>query len=96
MPIYRFTLTPDIPTSELGDSLLLAFIAVEGLHGEAACRIEARIAIDRPGSCVVDASNPVGSDLVKIITALLRRQFGADSFGVEQLATNPFLGGIVA
>lgn len=94
MSMYRFTLSSEIPTAELGNSLLLAFIAVEGLHGESACRIEARIAIDRPGSCVVDAGTPVGRDLAKIITGVLRRQYDADQYQIERLTIDPFVGGI--
>ncbi len=37
------------------------------------------------GPRVIDASTPVGRDLAKVFTALLRREFGEDSFRVERI-----------
>lgn len=94
MTLYRYTFQADVPKAEVEASLLLAVIAVEGLHGEAQTRLDAGSALTRKfGPCVIDASTPVGRDLAKVFTAFLRREFGEDSFRVEALqpiqAANP-------
>lgn len=84
--LYRYLFQPDVPKAEVEASLLLAIIAVEGLHGEAQTRLDAGHAISgKFGACVIDASTPVGLDLAKVFTAFLRREFGEDSFRVERL-----------
>jgi len=84
--IYRYTFRPEVPKAEVETSLLLALIAVEGLHGEAQTRLDAGHAIGGLfGVCVIDGSTAVGRDLAKVFTAFLRREFGEDSFRVERL-----------
>ena len=84
--IYRYLFRPEVPKVEVEASLLLALIAVEGLHGEAQTRLDAGHAIGGPfGACVIDATTPVGNDLAKVFTAFLRREFGEDSFRIERL-----------
>jgi hypothetical protein len=86
MSIFRYTFRPEVPRAEVEASLLLALIAVEGLHGEAQTRLDAGHAIGGPfGACVIDGGTAVGGDLAKIFTAFLRREFGEDSFRVERL-----------
>ena len=86
MTLYRYTFQSDVPKAEVEASLLLALIAVEGLHGEAQTRLDAGHAMSGTfGACVIDASTPVGGDLAKVFTAFLRREFGEDSFRVERL-----------
>jgi hypothetical protein len=84
--VYRYTFAPDVPKFEVEASLLLALIAVEGLHGEAQTRLDAGHALGGPfGACVIDGGTAVGRDLAKVFTAFLRREFGEDSFRVERL-----------
>ena len=84
--IYRYTFWPEVPKAEVEASLLLALIAVEGLHGEAQTRLDAGHAIGGLfGVCVIDGGTAVGRDLAKVFTAFLRREFGEDSFRVERL-----------
>jgi hypothetical protein len=86
MALYRYTFQADVPKAEVEASLLLALIAVEGLHGEAQTRLDAGHALGgKFGTCVIDAGTPVGRDLAKVFTAFLRREFGEDSFRVERL-----------
>lgn len=86
MTIYRYTFQADVPKAEVEASLLLALIAVEGLHGEAQTRLDAGHAISgKFGACVIDGSTPVGRDLARVFTAFLRREFGEESFRVERL-----------
>lgn len=84
MTLYRYSFAPDVSPVEVQGTLLLAYVAVEGLHGESRTRLDAGSAFTRPfGPCVIDASTPVGRDLAVIFTAFLRREFGADAFRVE-------------
>ena len=84
--IFRYTFRPEVPKAEVEALLLLALIAVEGLHGEAQTRLDAGHAIGGLfGACVIDGSTAVGRDLAKVFTAFLRREFGEDSFRVERL-----------
>jgi hypothetical protein len=86
MTLYRYTFPADVPKAEVEASLLLAVIAVEGLHGEAQTRLDAGHAISgKFGACVIDGDTPVGRDLARVFTAFLRREFGEDSFRVERL-----------
>lgn len=84
--VYRYLFRPEVPRVEVEASLLLALIAVEGLHGEAQTRLDAGHAVGGPyGACVIDGTTAVGRDLAKVFTAFLRREFGEDAFRVERL-----------
>jgi hypothetical protein len=84
MSLYRFRFHERVPKAEVEASLVLAIIAIEGLHGEARARLDIGMAIGGPhGACVIDGRTPVGHDLAKVFTAFLRREFGEDSFRVE-------------
>lgn len=84
--LYRYTFRPEVPKAEVEASLVLALIAVEGLHGEAQTRLDAGHTIgNRFSACVIDGSTPVGRDLAKVFTAFLRREFGEDSFRIERV-----------
>ncbi len=86
MTLYRYSFPPDVPPAEVQGTLLLAYVAVEGLHGESQTRLDAGSALTRTfGPRVIDASTPVGRDLARVFTALLRREFGEDSFRVERI-----------
>lgn len=90
MPLYRYLFRPEVPKREVEASLLLAIIAVEGLHGEAQTRLDARLALGNPFSaCVIDTSTAVGRDLALIFTAFLRREFGEDSFRIDHVQPVP-------
>lgn len=80
--LYRFRFRSDIPISEIDASLVLAYFAVEGLHGEAEAR---RFVTTGIGPCVIDVSTPVGRDLAKILMAFVHRQFGDNAFQVHQI-----------
>lgn len=71
---------------ELEDSLLLAVLACEALHGEASVRLGTTYEFDASHrSCQVSADTEAGRDLNRIFTGFLTREFGPDSFRVEPL-----------
>ena len=87
--IYRFVFRPQLPKAEVEASLLLAIIAVEGLHGEAQTRLDAAHVLTSFGVCVIDGSTAVGRDIAKVFTQYLRRSYGEGSFRVERLYIVP-------
>lgn len=82
--VYHYRFEPALPLQEVQDSLALAAMAAEGLHGRARVRLEARFVLsptDR--SCRIEAATAVGRDLARIFTGLLSQQFGEEGFSVE-------------
>lgn len=91
--VYRFF--PDIDLSEVEDSLMLAAMATEGLHGRSRVRLETRFVLDRQGrECQIEARTQAGRDLARIFTGLLQQQFGEDAFSFpEDSSTQHVQGG---
>ncbi len=84
--VYRYRFVDQVPIEEIEDTLVLALLAVEGLHGEAQARLDAAHHFDRQGrACVIDAGSPVGVDFNRLFTQFLRREFGPDSFQVARV-----------
>ena len=85
--VYRYSFAKEVPLQDVEESLLLAVLAAECLHGESRVRLDAGYYLDKEGrACVVDASTPVGQDISKIFTGFCIREFGEDSFKVERVA----------
>ena len=88
--VYRYSFEKDVPLQDVEESLLLAVLAAECLHGESRVRLDAGYYLDKENrACVVDASTPVGQDISKIFTGFCIREFGEDSFKVERVAGAP-------
>lgn len=82
---YRYRFADNVPLQEVEESLLLAVLAVESLHGRSPVRLDAAFCLDREKrSCVVDAGSEVGRAIARIFTGFLTRQFGEDAFRVER------------
>ena len=83
---YRFEIDPSVALAEAEMSLHLAMIALEGLFGGAAVRLDARYRLDEAArAVVVDGSTPVGGSLVRVFATLLAREFGDDGFSVRRV-----------
>jgi hypothetical protein len=88
--IYRYRFEDPVPLDEVEDTLVLALLAVEALHGEAQVRLDAVHHFDREQrACVIDATTPVGRSLNKLFTNFLSREFGEKAFTVERVAGAP-------
>ena len=88
--VYRYSFEKDVPLQDVEESLLLAVLAAECLHGESRVRLDAGYYLDKESrACVVDASTPVGQDINKTFTGFCIREFGQDSFKVERVADAP-------
>ena len=85
--IYRYRFSEGVPLGDVGDSLFLAVMAVESLHGRSLVRLDAAFCLDeKKRSCVVDAATAVGRDIAKVFTGFLTREFGEEAFKVERLS----------
>jgi len=87
---YRFEVDGSVPLDEAEMTLQLAMLALEGLYGQAAVRLDGRYHVDEPcRAIVVDGSTEVGTSLVRVFTALLIREFGEDSFSARRSRQQP-------
>ncbi len=83
--IYRYSFSSGVSLREVEESLLLAVLATESLHGRSLVRLDASFCLDdKKQSCVVDAGTEVGRDIARIFTGFLTREFGEDAFTVER------------
>jgi hypothetical protein len=84
--IYRYCFDARLSLEEVEDTLRLALLATEGLHGEAQVHLDASHAFNSTRrSCVIDATTTVGVDFNRLFTQFLRREFGPESFQVERI-----------
>ena len=83
---YRYCFKESVPLHEAEDSLMLAVLAAESMHGRSNIRLDASFQMDRSRrECSVDAATPVGRQIARIFTGFLTREFGEESFRVERL-----------
>ena len=84
--IYRYNFNTKVPFRDVEESLLLAVLAAESLHGHALVRLDASFCLDsKKRSCVVDAATDVGRAIARIFTGFLSREFGEEAFKVERV-----------
>ena len=88
--IYRYTFHESVPVGELEDTLLLAVIATESLHGESQARLDIGHAFCAENrSCEIDATTEVGRDFNRLFIGFISREFGRGSFQVERVGARP-------
>ncbi|MBI5787823.1 MAG: hypothetical protein HZA78_03075 [Candidatus Schekmanbacteria bacterium] len=84
--VYRYNFNEKIPLQEVEDSLMLAVLAIECLHGRSLVRLDASFSLDKgKRTCVVDAGTEVGGHIASVFTGFLTREFGEDTFRVERV-----------
>ena len=85
--LYRYNFNATVPLRDVEESLLLAVLATESLHGRALVRLDASFCLDTgKRACVVDAATDVGRAIARIFTGFLTREFGEEAFKVERIA----------
>jgi len=85
--VYRFMFGQEVAVEEVEETLLLAVLATEALHGESQARLDIAHAFDADRRCcAIDATTAVGRDLNRLFAGFLVREFGADSFSVERVS----------
>jgi len=86
--LYRYNFGAAVPFRDIEESLLLAVLAAESLHGRALVRLNASFRLDpTKRSCVVDAATEVGKAIARIFTGFLIREFGEKDFKVQRVAS---------
>jgi hypothetical protein len=91
---YKYQFRPDIGLRDVEDTLLLAFLAAEGVFGEARVRMDGSYSPDREARALtVAASTIIGQVVNAIFTAYIIKEFGRGSFTVCRLARNECLCG---
>jgi len=84
--IYRYNFTAGVPFRDVEESLLLAVLATESLHGRSLVRLDASFCLEeKKRTCVVDAGTEVGRHIARIFTGFITREFGEEAFRVERL-----------
>ncbi|NLH48810.1 MAG: hypothetical protein GX444_09430 [Myxococcales bacterium] len=84
--IFRYQFKDGLDLQEIEESLLLAAIAAEGIHGRSALRLAGAFLFDADkSSCVIDGSNEIGRHIAAIFTGFLTKQFGDEAFTVEKV-----------
>ena len=79
--VYLANFDPDLPLDDVEDSLMLAAIATEGIHGRSRVRLEVRFQLDRERrDCRIEAGTEAGRNLARIFTGMVSQQFGERTF----------------
>lgn len=85
--VYRFTFVRTADLVEAESTLQLAILATQGLLGDACVRMETSYHIDvRRCAILIDGGTTAGNAVVRIFTAFITREFGADAFSVRRVA----------
>ncbi len=88
--IHRYEFEATAPADEIESTLLLAVMAVEGLHGTSRVRLDAKYCFDaEKHACVIDADTVVGQDISRIFTGFAIREFGEGAFSVSRVERMP-------
>ncbi len=83
--VYRYVFDRKIPFEDVEESLLLAVLAAESLHGRAALRMCTSFYLEREKrSVAVDGDSQIGEDIARIFTGLLTQEFGEEAFRVTR------------
>lgn len=83
---YRYQFREGVDPRDVEDTLLLAFLAAEGVFGEARVRMDGAYNTDREARTVtVDASTAVGQIVNAVFTIFAVKEFGRDAFAVRRL-----------
>ena len=88
--VYKYRFSKSVPLRDVEETLLLAVLAAESLHGQSRVRLDAAYRLDHAKrACVIDAGTDVGRDITRIFTGLAIREFGQDAFEVERIEGAP-------
>jgi hypothetical protein len=87
---YRYSFKRHIDIHDVQDTLTLAIIGAENLHGRARLRLDGWWRLDRQRrQCIIDASTQVGRDIARLFTGYLSREFGEAAFSVTRVPGRP-------
>jgi hypothetical protein len=88
--VRRYVFKASIPAPEIENTLLLAIVAAEGLHGQSRVRLDAAYSFDADKhAAVIDVGSEVGLDVCRMFTGFAIKEFGAGSFSVSHAEAGP-------
>ncbi len=91
--LYRYDFDPSVPFGDVEETLILAVLAAEGLHGRSPVRLDAFFSTDLASrSCVLDTATEVGRSIARIFTGFVSHEFGEESFKIERLGESNWVG----
>jgi len=80
---YRYQFDEKVPPQDIEETLMLALLAVESMHGRTRVRMDGRFQLDKKKRlCVIDAGTRIGADLAQIFTGYATREFGDDAVDI--------------
>ena len=83
---YKYKFHEGIDLRDFEETLLLAFLAAEGIFGEARVRMDGSYSPDHEKRALtVDASTAVGQVVNAVFTAYVIKEFGRDAFSVHRM-----------
>jgi len=84
--VYKYSFDNKLPLKDIEESLFLAALATECLHGRSSMKLDASFSLSRKKrACVVDANTEVGRNIACIFTGFLTKEFGEKNFRVKRL-----------
>ena len=88
--VYKYRFTRRVPMNDVEDSLFMAALAAEALHGRAAMKLDAYFRLDKKTRiCVVDAETQVGCDIAKMLSTFISKGYGDSAFRVMRMEEQP-------
>jgi len=91
--IHRYSFRRAVPAAEIKNTLFLAVMAAEGLHGQSRVRMDASYAFDaEKHACVIDTGSAVGRDISRMFVGFALREFGDTAFNVSRADHAPNAG----
>lgn len=87
---YIFTFDRSVPFEDIDETLMVATLAAESIHGRTRIYFDARYeAYRKNNTCWIDADTDVGQHIARIFSGFMVRLFGEQSFKVERLVSDP-------
>ena len=84
---YHFRLDSDIPIEEIENTLMLALVAVNSLHGVTRVRLDCQFVLDKKRRHVlVDGNTPVGRCFARILAGFADYAYGETGFRFRRIA----------
>lgn len=82
---YKYTFDNSIAFDDVCDTLMLAVIATESMHGEISMRLDTPYRIRRDDRVImIDAAVDTGRDLNRIFGGYVAREFGRKAYTVSR------------
>ena len=94
---YHFRLDSDIPIEEIEDTLMLALVAVNSLHGLTRVRLDCQFVLDKKRRHVlVDGNTTVGRCFALLLAGYIDYAFGEHRFRFRRISFSDMEGTVVS